>query len=289
MTAGAWMVVAAAVLWGTLGAVFKILGACGASPVAIGFWRALLAGVVLAGTTLLRRGSLRVARADAGLFIAYGFVSVAVFYAMYPLAVHLSTVAVAAVLLYTAPAWVALMAAAFLGERLTARRVGAIAVTFGGCALVAQVHDPSLLRGNVLGVAAGLASGLTYATMGIFGRAALRRYPPATVATWALLIGCAFLLPVGLSQGAPFWAVWGDAHASAWMLYAGLIPTAGSFLLYVKGLERLQDAGRASVLATIEPLVAALCGYLVWNEALAGWQWAGGALILAGVVWLTRE
>ncbi len=284
------MIAAAAILWGTLGPAFKGLGDMGVQPVQVGFWRALLAGSVFAIWLAARRPALlRIHPRHLPLFVAYGLVSVAIFFAVYTAAVQLSTVAIAAVLLYTAPAWVALMAFFFFREPLTGRKGIAIFLTFIGTALVAGAYDPSALRGNGLGIAAGLASGLTYAAFSIFGKAALRRYQPATAMLYALAFGAAFLLPLALRDWGSLVAPLGTLSGVALLLYVGLVPTAGSFILYTTGLQRLNDAGRASVIATIEPLVAALLGYLLLGEALAPAQWLGGAFILTGVLALRGD
>lgn len=284
------MVLLAAVLWGTLGPTFKGLNAVGAEPAHIGFWRALLACGLLGGWLALRRPALlRLERRDLPLFVAYGLISVAIFFVIYPAAVQRSTVAVAAVLLYTAPAWVALLAALLFGEALTWRKAGAIALAFVGTALVAGATDPAAMRANGWGVAAGLASGLTYAGFSLFGKAALRRYHPATTMFYALLFGALFLLPVVLRDWPPLVAPLQSSTGILLLLYIGLVPTTGSLMLYTTGLHRLNDAGRASILATVEPLVAALLGFLLLGETLEPTQWLGGALILAGIAILSWQ
>jgi len=56
-----------------------------------------------------------------------------------------------------------------------------------------------------------------------------------------------------------------------------------AYLLYTRGL-RAMEAGRASIVATVEPVVAAVLGLLLLGERLDGWQWVGGLLVLTGVV-----
>lgn len=286
-----WMLVAAAaILWGTLGPAFKGLGDLGVRPVQVGLWRAVLAGgVFFLWLALCRPTLLRIQARHLPLFVGYGVVSVAIFFVVYAAAVQLSTVAIAAVLLYTAPAWVALLAFFVFREPLTPRKGIAILMTFFGTALVAGAYDLSALRGNGWGITAGLASGITYAMFSIFGKAALRHYPPATAMLYALTFGALFLLPLALRDLASLVAPLRTPYGVALLLYVGLVPTAGSFALYSTGLQRLNDAGRASVIATIEPLVAALLGYVVLGEALAAAQWLGGAFILAGVLVLQGD
>lgn len=279
MIDGALLILLAGVLWGTLGVVFQVLGDFGATPASLGFWRASVAAAALGLGLLVRRpAALRVAWRDLPFFVAFGFVSVALLFSVYPLAVHLSSVAVSVVLLYTAPVWVALMGALWLGEPLTGRKMAALAVCFAGIALIAGIQDPGSV--DVRGLLAGLASGFTYATLSIFGRMAPPRYGSATLTVWSLGIGALFLAGPAFHDPVGLWAPW---QSPGLVLYAGLVPTAASYSLYTAGLRRLGDAGRASLLATVEPVVSAFLGLALLREPLSALQLLGGVLVLAGV------
>ncbi|HYG59581.1 MAG TPA: EamA family transporter, partial [Symbiobacteriaceae bacterium] len=65
------------------------------------------------------------------------------------------------------------------------------------------------------------------------------------------------------------------------MAYLSLVPTLGAYGLYLTGLQ-LIESSHASILATIEPVVAALLGYLMLSEPLTLPQVAGIALVLFG-------
>jgi DME family drug/metabolite transporter len=113
----------------------------------------------------------------------------------------------------------------------------------------------------------------------------LRNLAPAATIFYGLLFGALFLLPFVLWQeGAAFLAPQASPRGWLLLLYMGLLPTAGSFWLYMAGLSRLGDAGRASVIATLEPVIAAALGFLVLGESLAPVQLAGGGLVVAGIL-----
>lgn len=157
----------------------------------------------------------------------------------------------------------------------------AVLLAFAGCGLVVRGYDPDSLRLNLPGVLAGLASGFTYAMYSIFGKTALRRYSPVTTLTYALGFGTVILgavaLPLGavrLSHAAPAWSS---------ILYLALVTTLMAQWLYLAGLYRV-EAGRASLAATLEPVVAALFGYALLAERLDVWQILGGALVLSAVL-----
>lgn len=284
---GTALVLLAAVLWGSLGVAFSLQGSMGTPPLVIAFWRALVAAVAMVlGLAVARPAALRIHARELPFFAAYGLLSVSVLFYIYPIAVGGSSVAVAAVLLYTAPAWVVLMGALWLGERLTGRKILALVLCFAGTALVAGVGEPGALKGTPVGLLAGLGSGLAYATVSLFGRLAPARYEATTLTTWMLLAGTAFLALPAAADLPALLEPWRSARGVGLLLYVGLLPTAGSYLFYTMGLRRLGDAGRASIMATLEPFVGAALGLLVLGQALSPAQGLGGALVLSGVVLL---
>lgn len=274
-------VAAAAATWGTIGLASRSLFAAGMTPLEAATWRAVGGCVLLLLYGLLTdRRALRVAWRDLPLFAAYGLVGVAGFMTVYYTAIALTTVATAAVLLYTAPAWVAVLARLLFGESLARAKAVAVAAVVAGCALVAGGGGP--LRPSGLGVLAGLGAGLTYGLYSIFGKAALRRHAPLTTVTYALgLGGIALLLAAGGLPPVP-------AAAVVPLAYTVVGPTAVAYLLYTSGLRRV-EAGRASVVATVEPVVAAAGGALVLREPFGPAQWLGAALVLAGVLAVQRD
>ncbi len=283
---GTLFVLTAAVLWGTLGPLMRVLQGGGLSAVEIGFYRAALGGVTLA--LLARQQGLSFpARRDYPFFALYGLVSVAAFFVLYALSVQYNPIAVAVVLLYTAPAFVVLFSWRLFGEAVSPVKGVALLLAFVGAALVAGAHEPRLLALNLPGLLTGLGSGLTYALFSIFGKFALRRHHPLSTMACALSFGALLLVPVvfGFGEGATPW--WRDSSLAFWLLVTGVLPTAGSYALYTSGLQWL-PAGRASILATVEPVVGAVLGWWIFGEALSAVQVVGGGCILGAVVLLQR-
>ena len=279
-------ILAAAVIWGTIGVAGRAVFGAGVDPLETAFFRAAIAFLtVLGAVAIWNRPLLRVRTGDLWLFAAFGAVSIAVFFFVYLYAISRTSVATAAILLYTAPVWVIILSRILFGEALTRGKVLAVVLAFVGCMLVVRGYDPASLRLNLPGVLAGLASGFTYGMYSIFGKTTLRRYSPLTTLVYALGIG-AFLL------GAAAWAagVLGPAHTlRAWagILYLSLVTTLLAQWLYLSGLGAV-EAGRASLVATIEPVVAAIFGYAALGEVLESWQILGGVLVLSAVLTVRR-
>lgn len=284
---GYGLVFLAAVLWGTLGIVTRMLGGSGISSGAMVTLRAGGAALVLFPLlALVRPALLRIRLKDLPFFAAYGLVSVAAFYLLYFHTIRLIPVATASVLLYTAPAFVAVVAHFLLGEALTRHKALVLLVTLAGCALVARAYEPAVFRGHALGLITGLGSGLTYGMYGIFGKFGLRRYSPWTLQAYSLLFGTLPLLL--LYGGEAVQAVADSPHLLPHMAYLSLVTTLAAYGLYLAGLQFTQ-ASHASIIATVEPVVAALLGFLLLSEPLALPQIAGVVLVLGSAVALNVQ
>lgn len=279
--AGYLPIIGAAVLWGSLGVAGRVAFRAGVAPLAAAFFRAAISFAVLLLIALAsNRSRLRIRSRDLGFFAVYGLVSIAIFFFAYLFAISRTSIATAAILLYTAPAFVIVISALAFGEDLSRVKIVAVTVAFAGCVLVVRGYDPQSLRLNLPGVLAGLASGITYAMYSIFGKTALRRYDPLSTLTYALGFGTLFLGAIALPAGA---VTFSYPRTGWWaILYLALVTTLLAQWLYLSGL-RYVETGRASLVATLEPVVAALLGYAILGEVLDAWQAIGGVLVLTAV------
>lgn len=277
--AGYLYIIAAATLWGSLGIASRGVHAAGVSPEELSFWRATLAGGLFAAQAAHRR-RIRVERGDAGAVAAFAAIGVALFYLSYQYAVRDGGAALAAILLYTAPAWVAIASALWLREPLTHRTVLAVGLTLAGVACVALgtggTGGDLEIDAGASAIGWGLCSGLAYAAYYLFGRRYFARYDPPTLFMYALPLGALLLLP--FVRFAPK-----DAATWGWIGYLAVVPTWVALQVYGAGLRRL-EATRAVTVATLEPVVAAALAYAVWGEVLAPIAYLGAALVLAGVI-----
>ncbi|HEX7000684.1 MAG TPA: EamA family transporter [Trueperaceae bacterium] len=270
---GYWLVLAAAVLWALLGVFSQRLLAAGVPAIEVAFWRATLASPLFIGHAALTR-SLTVAARDLPAFVAFALVGVTLFYASLNLAIDAGGVSLAFVLLYTAPAFVAVLAAALLGERLTRGKALLVVLSVGGVALVSTAGGDGVSP-TPAAIAWGLTSGLSYASYYLFGKWALRRYRPVTIFAWVMPVGALGLLPfVGFEAlGVSNRAIWVD------LALMGVLSTYLAYYVYYSGL-RTVEASRAVLVATVEPLLAAALAALLFGERLGPAGILGGALVL---------
>lgn len=265
----------AAVLWGLIGVFSKSILASGVGALELAFWRALLAGSMFVTHAGLTRQLSVEQRRDLLAFAAFSLVGVVLFYTSYALAVGYGGVSLASILLYSAPAFVAVAAWFLLHETLTRRKLGLLALTLTGVVLVSRgpgagvvISGPALLW--------GLAAALSYSSYYLFGKWALGRYSPVTINAFVMPLGALGLLPfVNFSAKTP--AVWGL------LLLLAALSTYAAYGLYYAGLKRVQ-ASKAVLVASVEPVVAALLGALLFGERLGAWGLLGGAFILTAAL-----
>jgi DME family drug/metabolite transporter len=221
-------------------------------------------------------GQTRLARRDVPLTLGFGLAGVSLFFGAYMRAVQSGGAALAAVLLYTAPAWVALLSAAFLREAMPRRKVAAVALAIAGLAGIALAGGGGTIRLTPAALFWGLLSGWAYALYYLVGKRAFERYHASTFFLYALPVGALGLLPFvrfGPKTGAE-WAV---------IVFLAVVPTYGSYLLYSIGVRKV-EATRAATVATVEPVVAAIAAYLMWGERMGIGGYLFALLVIAAVV-----
>ncbi len=286
-TNGFLLVTGAAALWAMLVIFYhNLVGLYGIQPLEVAFLRATLSAVILGLALAARQPALlRLQRRDLPLFVAFGLLGVAAFFIVYVYAIRLTGGAMAAVLMYTAPAWVTIIAWRASGEPLTRTKLIALGLSFIGCALVARAYDLAQFRLDLVGILCGLASGLTYGLYILFNKRAVQRYSPWTAMFYALAFGALFLLP--WQSSSRLWAAMSRPAPALWLLALALGPTLGAYLLLGKSLERL-SASVVSIVATSEPVMAAVVAWAFLGQTLSPVQIVGGGAVLTGVLLLRR-
>jgi DME family drug/metabolite transporter len=282
------MIVGAASLWGSLGLFGRLAFDQGATPIEVGSVRAALAFLGVLPLALLRPRRLRLRSAHLPLVIGYGVIGVGFFYYIYLVAVEALPLAVAAALLYTAPAFVVALSWSLRWEPVRLRRLVPLVLTLAGAFLVTgafrilgETDAPDGGSLPIVGVVAGIGSGVAYALYTVLGKRIREHYDVFTTIFYAYGIGALVLAVVE-----PPWGVL-IAYPTAVpvLVLMGVGPTLLAALLFYGGIRHI-DASAASMLATIEPVVAALIGLAWLAEGLAWTTVVGTALILAAAVML---
>jgi DME family drug/metabolite transporter len=271
-----------ALLWGTTGVAVRIINErTGLAAVSIGFYRVLVAAVVVAlvfGPRAVRVGAAVLRRYPVALVVCgagFGAYQALYFIGVQDVGVSISTL----VSLGIAPI------ALTVGGALARRRMPApgglavLACAVVGLALVSLRTDSGVPAPHpVLGVLASVASGLGYAGITALS-SRMSHEDPLLLTGVTSAIGALVLLPFALAAGL---SVPRDGVASGWLVYIGVVPTVLAYRLFYSGL-RTTASEVAGVLTLLEPLTAAVLAGIVVHEALGGAALVGAALMLVAI------
>lgn len=280
-------VIAAALLWGCMGILVRTMNEGGLTSVEVVTFRCVVtAAIMLLGMFLFKRSELKIRRKDIWCFVGTSVLSVVFFNICYFSCMKYCSLSTAAILLYTAPAFVMVMSYFLFKEKFTGRKVLALLAAFAGCVLVSGGLGTAGI--GMVGLLTGLGAGFGYALYTIFGRYALERgYSSFTITTYTFvfasfgclpivkvshLVECLSAHPRLIGQGV-LWTV---------------LTTVAAYLLYTKGLSGM-ESGKASILATIEPVMATLVGCMFFEEPLTIVAGGGILLVLFSSILMVRK
>ncbi len=243
----------------------------------VAFWRALITWICFGSQALVRKET-RVDRKDLPLLAIFAVFGISLFYIAYQYAVKTGGAAFAAVLLYTAPAWVVVFSYFIYREKLTKIKIAAVILVISGVYLISKTGG-NASSGAVLGIVAlvsGLTSGFCYSLYYTIGKYFSKKYSSSTLFLYVLPIGMLGILPfVHFVHKTPL----------AWvaLICVSVISTFVANYCYYNGLKYL-EAGRASIVATVEPVVAAVAAYVFLGEYFTFLGYWGAALVIIAVV-----
>jgi drug/metabolite transporter (DMT)-like permease len=285
--AGVAFVVASAIAFGAMAIMARVAYADGVDTRTLLALRFAIAALCLAAIVRLRGVPMPKGRdlALAGLLGGVGYAAQA---AAFFTALTLAPAGLVALLLYLHPAAVAVLAAAFLREPMSRAKLAALALALAGMALTVA---PALGAGAggaparlSLGIAFGLAAAALYAVYIVAGARLAARVAPLGLST--VVVASAAIVFVAAA------AIAGPAlprTVAGWAAAAGIavVSTVGAITLYFAGLARIGPT-MASTLSAVEPAFTVALAALLLGERILPAQLAGGALILAAVVLLSR-
>lgn len=248
-----------------------------AGPAAIGFWRVTFAMPLLA---------LIAMRTDGGVgrpskFALLAGVAFACDLGFWHYSIHFTSVANATVLTNLTPVVVTAAAWIFLKQRPAKLFVAAVGLAVAGAWLMAVGRGEHAAGANPpLGDALALTTAVWYALYFLAVSAARRDVGATRVMFWSGVASAPLLLAAALVLGEDIFPITKGGWAA--LVALGLMHVAGQGSI-AWALGRL-PAATASVVVLVQPVVAAVLGWLLFAEALGPLQALGGAIALGGVV-----
>lgn len=277
-------VLGAGILWGFMGFFRRTLDTMGLTAIGCIAVRCLFAAILFAAAILFTdRSAFKIRLKDLWVFFGSGILSLLVFGVCYFKAMDHMSLSTAAILLYTAPCFVILLSALLFKESLSGRKLAAMALAFAGCCLVSGIGSGGE-KLTLTGLALGLGAGFCYALFSIFSRFAINRgYSALTINFYSCLLGGVGAFIVSGGDFIPCITVSGAGFAFA--AATGLVTCFLPYLLYTYGLTGLEN-GKASIMASVEPVVATLVGIFIYHEGMTVMSACGILLVLSAIVLL---
>lgn len=261
---GTLCVTLAGILWGCIG-IFIRQFSLTLTSMQIVTSRALLTVCILFLILLIfKRSLLKIKLRDIWCFIGTGVCSIMFFNYCYFKCMSMTSLSIAAVLLYTAPAIVMVISAVVFKEKITVQKISALLLALLGCVLVSGITGTESLISKE-GILVGLGAGLGYALYSIFSRAALNRgYNSLTIIFYTFLIALIGLIPLtdwkSLSS-----EMFASTDKFLYFLLFAIVSTVLPYIFYTYGLTKLTPS-KASIMASIEPVAATIVGFIFFNE-----------------------
>lgn len=282
---GLALVVLASACWSMSGFFINyVVAGSGISAWNLAFWREVLTGAFLfAGIRLFKPSLLRVKQRDVPWLMAIGGLGMGLLHVTWNMSVVMNGMAVATVLQYNAPFFVAIISWLVWREPLTRRKVVAVLLAFAGTILVSQFDWRAGSQMTWTGFWVGLGTAVSFSNISLFGKKLSGDYNTWTILLYTFLFGALVLLPFQLGHWLPQ-TVTGTAGLA--MLGLVLVTSVIGYALYTNGLNRLQSSV-AVIVATMEVPFAALVAFLAFGQRLDGRQILGAILVVGGIVLLS--
>jgi len=212
-----------------------------------------------------------------GLGIAVGISAV-----LYIYAIQHTTAANAALLINSAPIYVAILAPILLNEKRTQYAVFGLALAVAGIICISNPSQIDFQSASFLGIMAGIVSGLTFAMTMLFSRLLREKVTGFGQALWSSGIAALILVPWVLRVN---WRIVIDNLLV--LVLMGVISLGAAYYLYFLGLERV-NTQMVSILALFEPVSGVLIGLFLFKEYPNFMGAVGGILIIASIFIVAR-
>ncbi|WP_246812372.1 DMT family transporter [Microvirga sp.] len=270
---------AMALIWGLTWLPMKIASEA-VPPIFLAMMRFLLAGLCYLAFILAKGLPLRMVQPGrvivASLLITTGCYSL-LFWGVARAPTGLSSI----VNLSLMPIFLIVIGALYGQERITPRRLGAIALGVLGLVMLFSGRTGSAQDGALLGLAAVALATLSYAWGGVVSRPLMQTMHPISLAFWETSIGALGLVPVSLlveGYDPAYFAGLMDGRAIMGLTILVLGGSLGGFSIYL-WLVRDWGAFRAGLYSFVSPVVAVTVGVAFVNEAF-GWPEAIGMAVM---------
>jgi drug/metabolite transporter (DMT)-like permease len=268
-------------VWGAAFLFFRVVSP-EIGPVWSAELRVAIAGLVLAAFS--GRSALGAARRQPWTFLAVGATFSAIPFTLLAFATISLPASLASLIMATTPLFTAMVAAAWLRQRLTRGVIAGLVLGFGAVVFLLGGSPIDIGPASILAFAAGLGAAFSYAVAGTLVRRRLGTVAPLDIATGQLVAAALILLPIALVTGLPPMP---SPAATASLVTMGIVSTAIAWPVFFR-ISGRTSATAASSSTFVVPMFGILWGGLVLGEHVGPELLAGFALVIVSLVLVLR-
>lgn len=275
------------IIWGFIGYFVKELSLMGASSELITFFRVFFAFIFAVIVAIVLYGPKSFVLTKEQLLWCFldGLFTQGIFNYCYSICVEKSGVAIAAVLLYTSPVFNAIISHIVFRERIGIKRNLILVLNMIGCIIAATALDFSFKTISLIGIFMGLLSGLTYGASPVLGKYANKNPNLFVVIAYNELFATLFVL-LFLK---PFHSI--QIISTKMWIYGimyGVIITGFAYMFYYDGVKKMTELSVVPVIASIEVVVAAFVGIMIYKEPLNLVNYFGIIIVILSIIFMSK-
>lgn len=277
---GSWEMIAAMLISGTIGWFVLVSGV---SVIEVVFWRCVIGGLTLLLVCALL-GYLRLdllTWAKLGLAILSGVAIVGNWLLLFE-AYSRASIAISTAVYNVQPFMLVMLAALFLGERITVQKLAWLSVAFLGMLAIVTAHGDHKAGDDYLaGIALALGAAFLYAIAALIIKR-LKEVPPHLMALIQVTTGALLLAPM-----VPWNSLPATPNAWAALVTLGVVHTGLMYVLLYGAIQKLPTA-ITGALSFIYPIAAIFVDWIAFGHRLGWLQWLGVVAILLAAAGLQR-
>ena len=280
------LILVAAVGWGCIGLATRPLGNAGLSSLQITIVRLIFTTLFMAIYLVVRDRKLFVIKLkDLPLLVVAGINFFCLLFFYISAIKENNSSSVAAMLLYTSPIWLTILSRIIFNEKVTWVRIVSLIGTVGGCCLLMLTQPISV---SLSGVVYGLLSGVSQALYSVFGKKLTVRNVAETntfyTFLFALICALIFISPIEIIAFVKQNTSLSITAFSSLVVLMTVIP----YTLYLAGLKNV-PVGVAGIVCILEPVVASILGFIVFNDPINVWCVCGIITVIASLILIEFE
>lgn len=278
-------ILAAGSLWGTTGIFSHYFDYYGMDSMMKGLFRVSAAAIAMMVVMMLRgKKSFVMTKRGYGIALIQGLLTQSLFSWCYFTAIERLGMASSVVLLYTSPVFAAIISRIIYKEKITRKKMAAMAITVAGCAMTATGGHFHFAGSGAMGygILMGVMAGFCYSTLSITSTYGTRYDDPMALTFYTFVFGVAGLFfmarPWEKTFAGPDWKLVVIA------LLSGIVSAAIPYFAYGYGSRYLKNPSLGPVYSSVENVAAALYGLILFHEGLNGVKVLGICLIILSIV-----